>query len=120
MRFKVEVIGDDHFVSHDNGAAQEQMSDTGDMEDLEEVFEVTGESDLHDLHKQLEHILASLFLKMQMVLHIPESAVQEVIQQLCQINKLSQPLIQTKVKPVLTWMKQHDNVLCQRWTLRTC
>ncbi|KAL2098287.1 hypothetical protein ACEWY4_007494 [Coilia grayii] len=40
-------------------------------------------------------------LKMQTVLHIPESSMQEVIQQLCQIDKLSQPLLQTKVMAIL-------------------
>ncbi|XP_023815492.1 uncharacterized protein LOC110014540 isoform X1 [Oryzias latipes] len=38
---------------------------------------------------------------MQTVLHIPESSVQEVIQQLCQINKLSQPLLHNRVRAVL-------------------
>lgn len=37
---------------------------------------------------------------MQSVLHIPETAVQEVTQ-LCQINKLSVPLIHNRVRAVL-------------------
>ena len=56
------------------------MLDAEDVEDLEEVSEVTSECDLHDLEKQLEHNLASLLLKMQTVLHIPESAVHDVMQ----------------------------------------
>lgn len=40
------------------------MSDADDMEDLVEVSDVTSENDFHDLEKPLEHILASLMLKM--------------------------------------------------------
>nr|XP_005173860.1 uncharacterized protein LOC101885400 [Danio rerio] len=76
------------------------MSDADDIEDTEELNEVT-ESDLHDLEKQLQHNLASLLLKMHTVLHIPESSVQDVIEQLCQINKLSQPLVQHRVRGIL-------------------
>lgn len=57
--------------------------------------------DLCGLEKQLEHNLASLLLKMQTTLHIPESAVQEVIQHLCQIHDVSQPLLYSNVKTVL-------------------
>lgn len=77
------------------------MSDADDMEDLVEVSDVTSENDFHDLEKPFEHILESLMLNMQTVLHILESAVQDVIQQLCHINKLSQPLVQTRVRAVL-------------------
>ena len=77
------------------------MLDAEDVEDLEEVSEVTSDQDLHDLEKQLEHNLASLLLKMQTVLNIPESAVQEVMQQLCQLNKLSQPILQNRVRAIL-------------------
>lgn len=35
--------------------------------------------DVNDLDSQLEHNLASLFLKMQTILNIPESALQEII-----------------------------------------
>ena len=77
------------------------MLDADDVEDLEEVSEVTSDQDLHDLEKQLEHNLASLLLKMQTVLNIPESAVQEVMQQLCQLNKLSQPILQNRVRAIL-------------------
>lgn len=38
---------------------------------------------------------------MQTVLHIPESAVQEVIQHLCQINKLSAPILHNRVRAIL-------------------
>lgn len=71
------------------------------MDDLEDVSVEASETDLRDLEKQLEHNLASLLLKMQTVLHISESSVQEVIQQLCQINMLSQPLLHNRVRDVL-------------------
>lgn len=45
---------------------------------------------------------------MQTILHIPESAVQEVMQHLCQIHDLSQPLLYSKVKAVLK--KYYPNV----------
>lgn len=51
------------------------MSDADDSEDIDEVSEVTSDHDLHDLEKQLKRNLASLLLKMQSVMHIPESAV---------------------------------------------
>ena len=60
-----------------------------------------------DLEKQLEHNLAALFLKMQTVLHIPESTVQEVIQLLLQMCELSQPLLHNAVKDILN---QHTDV----------
>lgn len=63
--------------------------------------------DLNDLEKQLEHNLAALFLKMQTVLHIPESTVKEVIQQLLQMCELSQPLQHNALKDIL---KQHTDV----------
>lgn len=45
---------------------------------------------------------------MQAVMHIPESSVQEILQQLCQINKLSEPLLHSKVRATLN--KYFDNV----------
>ncbi|KAF0040477.1 hypothetical protein F2P81_006375 [Scophthalmus maximus] len=99
-RIKSEINGLDN-VSDDSDAAQDQMSHADDMEELEDVSEEASENDLRDLEKQLEHNLASLLLKMQTVMHIPESAVQEVIQQLCEINKPSQPLLHNRVRAVL-------------------
>ena len=70
------------------------MSDTDDIEDINKVSEVTSDRDFHDFEKQLGLNLASLLQKMQTVLHIPESAEQDVVQQLWQINQLSKPLLQ--------------------------
>ncbi|RXN31607.1 sterile alpha motif domain-containing 3-like protein [Labeo rohita] len=77
------------------------MFHADDIEELEELSEEAS-NDLPDLEKQLEHNLASLLLKMQSVLHIPESSVQEVVEQLCQIHKLSQPLVHNRVRAVLS------------------
>lgn len=77
------------------------MSQADDVEEFEEVREEASESDFRDLEKQLEHNAASLLLKMKTVLNIPESAVQEEVQHLCEINKLSQPLLHNRVKAVL-------------------
>lgn len=75
--------------------------DTSDLEDSEEL---QSNEELNDLQKQLDHSLAALFLKMQTILHIPESSVQNIIQQLLQICELSQPLLHNSVKDIL---KQH-------------
>lgn len=82
--FESEIIGHD-YISPDSNAAQEQMFHADDVEELEELSEEAS-NDLPDLEKQLEHNVASLLLKMQSVLHTPESSVQEVVEQLCQIH----------------------------------
>lgn len=78
-------------------------NDTPDLEDSED----SSNDEVYDLGKQLEHNLAALFLKMQTVLHIPESSIQEVIQQLVQICELSQPLLHNSVKEIL---KQYTDI----------
>lgn len=44
-----------------------------------------------DFVHQLEHNLAAIFLKMQSILHFPASSVQDIIQELTEIHKLSFP-----------------------------
>lgn len=78
-------------------------NDPPDLEDSED----SNNDEVHDLGKQLKHNLAALFLKMQTVLHIPESSIQEVIQQLVQICELSQPLLHNSVKEIL---KQYTDI----------
>lgn len=56
---------------------------------------------IQELENQLERKLALLFLKMQTVLHVPEYAVQEVIQCLNQIHLLSQPVLQTTIQEII-------------------
>lgn len=53
------------------------------------------------LHHQLEHNLASLFLKMQAILHVSDSAAQEIIQQMNQILLLSEPLVYHAIQQIL-------------------
>lgn len=79
-------------------AAQEMLPGELDQDDFNAE---ASETQSQDLRQQLEYNLAALFLKMQTILHIPESSVQEVIQQLCQIAQLSQPLLQKNIKAVL-------------------
>lgn len=78
-------------------------NNTVDLEGSEE----SSNEEHHDLGKQLEHNLAALFLKMQTILHIPESSVEEIIQQLLRISELSQPLLHSSVKDIL---KLHTDV----------
>lgn len=94
---------DDIADESQNEKEQLGTSDTEELEVMEEACD-----DPCGLEKQLEHNLASLLLKMQTILHIPECAVQEVIQHICQIHDLSQPLMHSKVKAVLK--KYYPNV----------
>lgn len=102
--FKSEITGCDH----DQNNAQEQTSLSDDMAEFEEASEEVSENEIHDLGKQLEHNLASLLFKMQTVMHIPESSVQEILQQLCHINKLTEPLLHSKMRATLN--EYFDNV----------
>lgn len=86
--------------------SQVDLMPPNDSSDLEDSEDSTNE-EVHDLGEQLEHNLAALFLKMHTVLHIPESSIQEVVQQLVQICELSQPLLHNSVKEIL---KQYTNI----------
>lgn len=72
---------------------------------------VEGQGNLDDTKQKLEHNLASLFLKMQTILHISDtsytSATQEVIQHLNQIN-LSEPLLYSTIQQ--TFVKHYGEV----------
>lgn len=54
---------------------------------------------------QLHHNLASLFLKMQTVLHVSDMLTQEIVEHFTHIFSLSQPLIKKTVREVL---QSHD------------
>lgn len=69
-------------------------------DDTEDGFESV--NDIQDLEIQLERNLAGLFLKMQAILHISESAAQEVIQEINQIHLLSQSLLQSAVQRIIS------------------
>ena len=49
--------------------------------------------------------LAKLFLKMNVVLHVSQQAIQQILQDLCNIHVLSRGIIKTKIEHVL---KSHD------------
>lgn len=56
------------------------------------------------LRNQLKKNVSSLFLKMQAILHISNTASQEIVDHLNQIFSLSEPLIKETVHDVLTKM----------------
>ena len=53
------------------------------------------------LQSQLRDNLASLFLKMQSILHVSEMAIQDIVENLAQIFMLSKPLVRDSVMKVL-------------------
>ncbi|XP_053292860.1 uncharacterized protein LOC128453795 [Pleuronectes platessa] len=57
--------------------------------------------DSFELKNQLKLNLASLFLKMQAILHVSNTATQEIVDNLNQIFSLSQPLIKGAVSDIL-------------------
>lgn len=67
--------------------------------------ELNSNCDTETLRAQLNHNLASLFLKMQSILHISDMASQEIVENLTQILYLSQPILQHDIREVL---KSHN------------
>ena len=103
--FKPEIVSD----SVTDEMSQEESDPINDTPDGENSEDSSTE-ELHELEKQIEHNLAALLLKMQTMQtwkDIPESSVQDVIQQLLQICQLSQLLLHDSVKDIL---KQHTEV----------
>lgn len=106
--FKLGVV-----LSSQHSCAEEDTAcppvDSSGSEDECNVAEEQG--NLDDTKQKLEHNLASLFLKMQTILHISDtsytSATQEVIQQLNQIN-LSEPLLYSTIQQ--TFVKHYGEV----------
>ncbi len=67
----------------------------------EENEEEAPNENLDNVQHQLDHNLASLFLKLDSVLHISDMALQEVIQQLNQTVLLSEPLLRKAIQQIL-------------------
>lgn len=88
---------------NDEGPGQVEGTDS-------DQTEVESESDMDTLRTQLLHNLASLFLKMQTILHVSDSATQEIIEHLSQIFSLSQPIIKKTIQEVLL---SHDTVVSE-------
>lgn len=63
-----------------------------------------------DTEDLLYRNLASLFLKMQTVLHVSDIVTQEIVEHLTQIFSLSQPLIKRTLRGVLP---SHDIVVTE-------
>lgn len=57
--------------------------------------------DTGELQDQLRNNLASLFLKMHSVLHVPAMAIQEIVDNLVQILSMSKPLVKDSIVIVL-------------------
>lgn len=57
--------------------------------------------DTDNLRNQLKMNVSSLFLKMQAILHVSNTAIQEIVDHLNQIFSLSQPLIKEAVNDIL-------------------
>lgn len=57
------------------------------------------------LRAQLKHNLASLFLKIQSILHVIDMASQEIVEHMTQIFSLSQPILKPDIREVL---QSHD------------
>lgn len=60
-----------------------------------------GQCDTDELKKHLRMNLSSLFLKMQAILHVSNTATQEIVEHLNQVCFLSQPLIKEAIKDIL-------------------
>lgn len=85
-----------YFTSGACNVSEEPESNTNDdNEDIEDI------DDVNALRNQLKHNVASLFLKMQAILHISNMATNEIIEDLSDIYVLSQPLIRKTVSDVL-------------------
>ena len=79
--------------------AQCESTDTFDLSEDE------SQCDTDSLRAQLQHNLASLFLKMRTILHVSDMASQEIVEHLTQIFTLSQPLLK---KSILEVLESHD------------
>lgn len=80
--------------------AERHSAGSADTFDLNEV-----NSQCDTLRAQLNHNLASLFLKMQSILHVSVMASQEIVEHLIQIFFLSQPILKHDIREVL---QSHD------------
>ncbi|KAG9278069.1 hypothetical protein AMEX_G5864 [Astyanax mexicanus] len=99
---------DDSVVSAESGSAPATSSADCDEGPTQcessgslDLLEVESQCDAGNLRAELQRNLASLFLKMQTVLHVSNMATQEIIEHLSQIFALSQPLIKKTISDVL-------------------
>ncbi len=84
MQSQAESDEDDHFQSS-------PVLDAPECVPLESV------TDTGELQAQLRNNLASMFLKMHSVLHVSETAIQHIVENLAQILSLSKPLVRDSV-----------------------
>ncbi|XP_056225827.1 uncharacterized protein LOC130164860 [Seriola aureovittata] len=98
-------------VSQDVQEVEDFSSDPTDQDKNEEEAQI---ENLDHLQHQLEHNLASLFLKLQTVLHLSDMAVQEVIQQLNQLVLLSEPILHNAIQQILNQHGVSDNSVVRK------
>ena len=83
------------------GLGPSENEDTLDDED-------DGLCDMNQLNIQLRQNLASLFLKMQAILHVSDLAAQEIVHHLGQVFLLSRPLLKQNISEVL---QKHSTIV---------
>lgn len=91
-------------VAEDDGcsaAAEPPFEDPTQSENADILDIVDIQCDTSQLKAQLQRNLASLFLKMQAILHVSDIAAQEIVEHLCQLFSLSRPLLREAVNDVL-------------------
>lgn len=93
----------DDVVSIENDAATADFDEQHSVGQPEDVcaFSEDEECDISLLEAQLHQNLATLFLKMQTVLHVSERACQDIVDHLSEIFLLSEPLLKDAVKDIL-------------------
>lgn len=101
----------DRDMPQDVQEVEDFSSDPTDQDEHEEVAQM---ENLDHLQHQLEHNLASLFLKLQAFLHLSDMAVQEVIQQLNQLVLLSEPLLHNAIQQILNEYGVGDNSVVRK------
>lgn len=82
--------------------AESHSAGSADTFDLDEV---NSQCDTDTLRAQLNYNLASLFLKMQSILHVSDMASQEIVEHMTQMFSLSQPILKHDIRKIL---QSHD------------
>ncbi|KAJ7992503.1 hypothetical protein DPEC_G00279350 [Dallia pectoralis] len=76
-------------------------TETGDISDLDVLTLNCASGGDDSLEESLKHKLASLFLRMQTILHVSKAATQEIVEELCTIGSVSSELTKKAIKTVL-------------------
>ncbi|XP_060761703.1 uncharacterized protein LOC132891510 isoform X1 [Neoarius graeffei] len=95
--FQTEIASEDpcNLASASEETSEECPGPSRELENADHVETVS-------LRNQLKKYVSSLFLKMQAILHISDTATQEIVDHLNEVFSLSEPLIKEAVHDVLT------------------